>query len=150
MKNKKYYRCKSFSYAHFEYCEVYEATPELEELVTHYPHDWELVIVDKEVAHCPTSNINPFADHVYEITSRVAELLIDKNRKYGNSALEPVRVFSKSDAVEQIKVRIDDKLSRMVSGQSDDDEDVVDDLIGYLILLKIAKSESKETKGARV
>lgn len=65
--------------------------------------------------------------------------LLEKNRKYGNSAIEPVRLFSKADPVEQIRVRIDDKLSRMKSAQIDDTEDVELDLAGYLVLLKVAK-----------
>ena len=77
---------------------------------------------------------------ISEECDRVKSLLLEKNRKYGNSALEPIRIFSKSDPVEQIKVRIDDKLSRIRSSQSDEDEDVLTDLIGYFILLKIAKS----------
>jgi hypothetical protein len=67
-------------------------------------------------------------------------MLLDKNRKYGNSALCPQRIFSKADAIEQIKVRIDDKLSRLVSGQSDDTEDVERDLMGYLVLLRVART----------
>lgn len=73
----------------------------------------------------------------------VLAMLLEKNRKYGNSALEPARVFSKASPVEQIKVRIDDKLSRMQSAQLDDAEDVVQDLIGYLILLRIAGRNAK-------
>jgi len=69
---------------------------------------------------------------------RIEQLLIDKNRKYGNSALEPVRVFSKASPIEQLKVRIDDKLSRVSSSQMDEDEDVIIDLIGYLVLYLIA------------
>jgi hypothetical protein len=65
--------------------------------------------------------------------------LIEKNRKYGNSALEPMRVFSKLDTVQQIFVRIDDKLSRLKNQQDDENEDVISDLLGYLLLLKIAK-----------
>jgi len=68
-------------------------------------------------------------------------MLTEKNRKYGNSALDPIRVFSKADKVEQIKVRIDDKINRLKNQQSDDIEDSVNDLIGYLILLKMAKIE---------
>ncbi|QQG66347.1 BAR domain-containing protein [Desulfobulbus oligotrophicus] len=68
----------------------------------------------------------------------IRDLLLEKNRKYGDSALSPLRVFSRADAVEQIKVRIDDKLSRIVSGQADDIEDTTLDLIGYLILLRVA------------
>lgn len=81
-----------------------------------------------------------FEDCVFEALESISKMLIEKNRKYGNSALNPVRIFSKSDAVEQLKVRIDDKISRMISSQADEDEDVVDDLIGYLVLLKLAKN----------
>ena len=48
---------------------------------------------------------------------RVRQMLLDKNRRYGNSALEPARIFSKSDSVEQINVRIDDKLNNVISKQ---------------------------------
>jgi hypothetical protein len=70
----------------------------------------------------------------------IKSLLLSKNMKYGNSALEPTRVFSKASPVEQLLVRIDDKLSRIQSGAGlvGDDEDVINDLIGYLVLLKIA------------
>jgi len=74
----------------------------------------------------------------FEITF-IRDLLITKNEKYGNSAFEPMRVFSKASNVEQILVRIDDKLSRLKSASSLEDEDVVLDLIGYLLLLRIVK-----------
>ena len=78
----------------------------------------------------------------------VKELLLHKNNKYGNSALEPARIFSKSSAVEQILVRIDDKLNRIQKGAGlvGEDEDVIQDLIGYLVLLKIGlKYQKAET-----
>lgn len=81
------------------------------------------------------------------ITKKVKEietLLLEKNRKYGDSALNPCRIFSKADAVEQIKVRIDDKLKRLQNEQNDEDEDVVKDLVGYLVLLMIAKEITNE------
>ena len=70
----------------------------------------------------------------------IKELLINKNRKYGNSALKPNRIFSKCSATEQLLVRIDDKLNRIMKGAGllANDEDVVNDLIGYLVLLKIS------------
>lgn len=73
----------------------------------------------------------------------IKELLLEKNRKYGDSALNPVRVFSKSDTLEQIRVRIDDKLSRLRNQQTDDDEDAISDLIGYLVLYKVAKLQEQ-------
>ena len=71
----------------------------------------------------------------------VKKMLLQKNRLYGNSALEPVRIFSKADATEQLRVRIDDKLSRLQSAQAGETEDVTLDLIGYLVLLRIAKRQ---------
>lgn len=71
---------------------------------------------------------------IIDVCDRVKEILIEKNRKYGNSALDPVRVFSKASPDEQILVRMDDKLSRIRNRQNDDDEDPFVDLLGYLIL----------------
>lgn len=77
---------------------------------------------------------------IKRICDGVRNLLLEKNRKYGDSALEPVRCMSKASPVEQILVRIDDKLSRISRGTGlvGDDEDVITDLIGYFVLLKIA------------
>lgn len=66
-------------------------------------------------------------------------VLLDKNRKYGDSAIHPKRIFSKADPIEAINVRLDDKISRLISGQADEDEDIDLDIIGYLILRRVAK-----------
>jgi hypothetical protein len=79
----------------------------------------------------------PFADVLDDELQEIREFLISKNQAYGNSAVEPVRVFSKADAVEQIRVRIDDKISRLMRGRADG-EDTELDLLGYLILLRVA------------
>jgi hypothetical protein len=68
----------------------------------------------------------------------IAEMLIKKNISYGNSAIEPIRIFSKADSKEQIRVRIDDKINRIQNDQAFPGDNDIDDLIGYLILLKIA------------
>lgn len=81
---------------------------------------------------------------IAETCDAIKNLLLEKNRKYGDSALNPVRVFSKADKVEQIKVRMDDKLSRIKNEQGDEDEDVYMDLAGYLVLMLIAKEEQKQ------
>jgi len=82
---------------------------------------------------------------ISEVCDDIKELLIHKNRKYGNSALEPNRIFSKCSATEQLLVRIDDKLNRIMKGAGllANDEDVVNDLIGYLVLLKISMASDQ-------
>jgi len=77
------------------------------------------------------------ADEIRTECALVLDMLLAKNAAYGDSALNPVRIFSRADPVEQIRVRIDDKLSRMARGAAAG-EDVVLDLIGYLVLLRIA------------
>jgi len=80
---------------------------------------------------------------IAQVCDDIKALLLEKNAKYGDSALNPVRVMSQASPVEQILVRIDDKLSRIKRGNIlEDDEDVVSDLIGYFVLLKIALSSS--------
>ena len=74
---------------------------------------------------------------------QIEDLLLAKNAKYGNSALEPLKIFSEADAVAGIKMRIDDKLKRIKNaGLCDATEDTLQDLAGYLILLMIAKEDA--------
>ena len=74
---------------------------------------------------------------------KIEKLLLSKNAAYGNSALEPLNVFSKANAEAGIKMRIDDKLKRIQNaGLVDATEDTLQDLAGYLILLMIAKEDA--------
>jgi hypothetical protein len=70
----------------------------------------------------------------------IKRVLLEKNRAYGNSALDPVRIFSRSDPVEQLNVRIDDKLSRVARGSEYAGDDTELDLIGYLVLRRVARA----------
>ena len=91
-----------------------------------------------------------FEKNLSQILEEIATMLISKNQKYGNSALEPLSVFSQLPARDGLLVRIDDKLKRIKNGSLDkDDEDVVNDLIGYLVLLKMLdKNDSKSMQKA--
>lgn len=57
-----------------------------------------------------------------------------KNEKYGNSALEPINVLSKSNSLTGLMVRADDKIARIKNSKELRKNDVVD-LIGYLVLI---------------
>lgn len=82
---------------------------------------------------------NKTEESIAKICDEIKQLLVEKNRSYGNSALDPVRIFSHSDSQEQINVRIDDKLSRFARGKEYQGDNDIDDLIGYLVLLKVAR-----------
>jgi len=85
-----------------------------------------------------TRSLNDAQEMIREECREVERILLAKNAAYGNSALQPVRIFSKADPIEQIRVRLDDKLSRLARGQAAG-EDVTLDLIGYLMLLRVAE-----------
>jgi hypothetical protein len=84
-----------------------------------------------------------FRHKLRDVLEDVFEYVAEKNRKYGDSALHPIRVFSKADPMEQLRVRLDDKLSRIRTCEPDDMEDSVKDLIGYLVLYRIGEKEAK-------
>lgn len=83
-----------------------------------------------------------FEQAVKNICNSVADMLIEKNKSYGNSALEPINCFYKGDAGTSIKVRIDDKLSRIMRGNEFQGDDTVWDLLGYLILLIVSQQQN--------
>tara|TARA_R100001198_G_scaffold44587_1_gene24698 strand:+ start:212 stop:481 length:270 start_codon:yes stop_codon:yes gene_type:complete len=89
--------------------------------------------------------MSDFANRVAKTAARVVNLLRIKNEQYGDSVQQPLRVFSKLDSQAGIRVRIDDKLSRLARGNDsiESDIDIIDDLIGYLILLRMMMEEEE-------
>ena len=84
------------------------------------------------------------SEQIEKKIKEIKDLLILKNNNYGDSALSPIRVFSKTNSLEGLMIRIDDKLSRIQTvGITDETEDTVKDLVGYLILLMIAREEDE-------
>ena len=85
---------------------------------------------------------------IEQVCDDIKTLLLEKNAKYGDSALSPKRIFSSSGSTEQILVRIDDKLSRIATRgfRGEQDEDTLNDLIGYLVLLKVAARAEVEPR----
>lgn len=117
------------------------------ESVNNYKNRKKVEIVE-EVTVKEVKTVNDMGQILFDTKvdfelNQIKNMLLEKNRKYGNSALKPLRIFSRTDEVEQIKIRIDDKLSRMINQQNDEDEDIIQDLIGYFILLKIAQKSIK-------
>jgi len=81
-------------------------------------------------------NTMTFENELDKVLEQLKSMLVAKNQAYGDAALNPVRIFSKANPKEQLLVRIDDKLSRLSRG-SNAGEDVVLDLLGYLVLYRV-------------
>ena len=75
---------------------------------------------------------------ITEITDAMRELLLYKNQKYGDSALQPKQIFYKGDATNSILIRLDDKLGRIMANADETPRiNDVADIIGYCTLLLI-------------
>lgn len=82
---------------------------------------------------------------IAEITEAMKDLLLYKNQKYGDSAINPKSIFYKGDATNSILIRLDDKLGR-VKANTEDKPRVNDvcDIIGYCVLLLVSLGVSRE------
>lgn len=75
----------------------------------------------------------------------LAERIIDKNRKYGDSLQNPRIQISRIQNSEKILSRIEDKINRFASvGFTEDTEDSLEDLVGYYVHYKISKKNEQE------
>ena len=104
----------------------------------------DIVLMNKRISGIVDDcdiKISSSQDKIAEVCDNLKKFLIEKNIRYGNSALEPLRIFSKTSTDEQILTRIDDKLNR-IRNMKDIDigmRDTIIDLMGYLVLLIINK-----------
>ena len=72
------------------------------------------------------------------LLTNFSKYLKTKNERYGNSALEPIGVFSEGNPNILLLVRIDDKLSKIKNSTDIKKNDVVE-LVGFLILFMLYK-----------
>lgn len=78
------------------------------------------------------------ADKIRTLMQNFSVFLQEKNRRYGDSALNPAQIFSKVDASNQICNRLDDKLNRIKNNKEGLRKNDVADVFGYVALLLIA------------
>jgi len=80
---------------------------------------------------------------IVEVTTAIQELLLEKNKRYGDAAINPTNTFSKLSGNASIKIRLDDKINRVKASEEIRVNDVCD-IIGYCTLLLISMGVSKE------
>lgn len=82
-------------------------------------------------------------EEVRKIAEEICDMLEAKDKSYGDNISNPIHVFSELSPTEALKVRIDDKLSRIARGCQYQDEDTLRDLIGYLLRYIEAMEKTK-------
>lgn len=88
-------------------------------------------------------------DAVVAWLQTVADTVRARNATYGDSAIDPIRVFSRASSDEQLRVRIDDKLSRVARGAGATPDTLVD-LAGYIAILAVAQQRAEAASEAQL
>lgn len=97
------------------------------------------------VLYSSIADMSPTQIKIREITDAMKDLLLYKNQKYGDSAINPKKVFYKGDSTNSILIRLDDKLGRVMSNTEDRPRvNDVCDIIGYCTLLLISMGVTPE------
>jgi hypothetical protein len=82
-------------------------------------------------------NINT-QDKIDLLFDNFKKFLKEKNKRYGDSAISPIQIFSKENANNQIYNRLDDKLSRIKNSKEIKKNDLAD-VFGYVALALVEK-----------
>ena len=92
-----------------------------------------------------TGDLPPTQQKIHEIMGAMKDLLLYKNQMYGDSAINPEKIFYKGDSTSSILVRLNDKIGR-VKANPDDKPRINDicDIIGYCTLLLISMGVTAE------
>ena len=82
------------------------------------------------------------ARRIRQACRHLEAFLVEKSESYGDSVgieSAPLRVFSRASGEDALRVRLDDKLSRLARGQEHGQDDTLLDIAGYLVLLLAAR-----------
>ena len=94
---------------------------------------------------CSRIEDTPTQQKIKDILSGMTDLLLYKNRKYGDSAIHPKKIFYKGDSTNSILIRLDDKIGRVMSNTEEKPRvNDVADIIGYCTLLLVSMGVTSE------
>ena len=110
--------------------------------------DVQADLIAKQMEQSPYEGLPDTQRQIHEITDAIKDLLLYKNQKYGDSAINPLCIFTKhlkevETNTASILVRLDDKLSRVKNADELRTNDI-SDIIGYCTLLLISMGVNKE------
>lgn len=98
-----------------------------------------------QMSKSPWEGLPPTQRKIHEILGAMKDLLLYKNQKYGDSAINPKKIFYKGDSTNSILIRLDDKIGRVMSNTEDKPRiNDVCDIIGYCVLLLISMGVTAE------
>lgn len=99
--------------------------------------------LQKQIQEERENTLTESQNKIVEVCDSMKDLLLYKNKKYGDSALHPNNIFYKGDSTNSIKIRLDDKVGRIKNCEETRINDVAD-VIGYCTLLLVSIGASKK------
>ena len=98
-----------------------------------------------QLSKSPWGDLPLTQQKIHEILGAMTDLLLYKNQKYGDSAINPKKIFYKGDSTNSILIRLDDKIGRVMSNTEEKPRiNDVCDIIGYCTLLLISMGVTAE------
>lgn len=98
-----------------------------------------------QMSKSPWGDLPLTQQKIHEIMGAMRDLLLYKNQKYGDSAINPKKIFYKGDSTNSILIRLDDKIGRVMSNTEEKPRiNDVCDIIGYCTLLLISMGVTAE------
>jgi hypothetical protein len=82
-------------------------------------------------------DINDTQEEIVNVYMNHMMMLIEKNKRYGDSALKPLGVFNKLGGAEGLLIRMDDKLKRIQENEGKIKKNDLADFIGYAMLYMV-------------
>lgn len=109
---------------------------------------YEAVLKARDLEPKYSESITKSQESIAEIVDATKDLLLYKNKMYGDSALNPVGIFTKHiktvpENTASILVRLDDKLGRVRNAPTLRINDI-SDIMGYCTLLLVSMGATKE------
>ena len=87
----------------------------------------------------------PTQQKIKDILAGMTDLLLYKSRKYGDSVVNPKKIFYKGDSTNSILIRLDDKIGRVTSNTEEKPRvNDVADIIGYCTFLLVSMGVTSE------
>lgn len=105
----------------------------------------QATLLADQLSKSPWSDLPDTQRKIHEILGAMTDLLLYKNQKYGDSAINPKKIFYKGNSTNSILIRLDDKIGRVMSNTEENPRvNDVCDIIGYCTLLLISMGVTSE------
>lgn len=121
-----------------------EVADTMGEAVTKLTPEISIYADDRNIVQLKTEPPERITEGINNVYTSMSNLIKEKNRRYGNSVMEPLGIFNSyvsehnDESLNGILIRLDDKLKRIKNSKELRKNDI-SDLMGYLAFLCVER-----------